>query len=125
MDAYKHLRRLATMLLLASKDHKRVIVFTVVSVLVAFPLLTTCAIISLTHDRSSLKRPNDVRQLVAASILVAATNEASPAPVDDGKGPAAVALGRKSGKKGGPARAAALIPNAARGSRRRRSPPVE
>ena len=60
-------------------------------------------------NRSSTNRPRDLNQL-AAAIMDAATNEAVPAPVDDGKDPAAVALGRKGGKKGGPARAAALTP---------------
>lgn len=53
--------------------------------------------------------PRDLNQL-AASIVDAATSEAVPTPTDDGKDPAAVALGRKGGKKGGPARAAALTP---------------
>ncbi len=56
------------------------------------------------------RRPRDLNQL-AAALVDTATNEAAPAaPVDDGKDPAAVALGRKGGKKGGPARAAALSP---------------
>ncbi len=54
--------------------------------------------------------PRDLNQL-AAAIINAATDEAVPvAPADDGKDPNAVALGRKGGKKGGPARAAALTP---------------
>lgn len=53
------------------------------------------------------KRPRDLNQL-AAAIMDAATNEDAPEPVDDGKDPNAVALGRKGGKKGGKARAAAL-----------------
>ena len=55
------------------------------------------------------RRPRDLNQL-AAAIMDAATDEDAPASVDDGKDPAAVALGRKGGKKGGPARAAALTP---------------
>lgn len=39
-----------------------------------------------------------------------ATNEETPVPTDEGKDPHAVALGRKGGAKGGPARAAALTP---------------
>lgn len=57
-------------------------------------------------ERSSKKRPRDLNQL-AASIVEAATEGEAPAPAD-GKDPAAVALGRKGGKKGGPARAAKL-----------------
>ncbi len=60
-------------------------------------------------NRSSIKHTRDLNQL-AAALVDAATNEDVPEPVDDGKDPAAVALGRKGGKKGGPARAAALTP---------------
>jgi hypothetical protein len=49
----------------------------------------------------------DVNQL-AASILDAVTQAAEDNP---GKNPAAVALGRKGGLKGGKARAAALSPS--------------
>jgi len=59
-------------------------------------------------DRSR-KRPRDVNSL-AASIVRDATNEDKTEPVDDGKDPAAVALGRKGGLKGGKARAAKLTP---------------
>lgn len=55
--------------------------------------------------RSSKKRPRDINSL-AASIVQEATGE----PVDDGKNPAAVALGHLGGKKGGKARAAKLTP---------------
>lgn len=61
--------------------------------------------------RSSKKkrRPADVNQL-AKSILDDATSEdqADPPPEDNGKNPAAVALGKLGGKKGGPARAKKL-----------------
>lgn len=60
-------------------------------------------------NRSSTRRPRDLNQL-AAAIVDAATDEAAPAPVEDTRDPAAVALGRKGGKKGGAARAAALTP---------------
>jgi len=60
-------------------------------------------------NRSSTKRPRDLNEL-AAALVSEATNEAAPEPIDDGKDPAAVALGRKGGKVGGPARAAALTP---------------
>ena len=51
--------------------------------------------------------PTDINQL-AAKIVEMATNE-QPEP-DDGKNPAAVALGRLGGEKGGRARAANLTP---------------
>lgn len=57
-------------------------------------------------------RPRDLNQL-AAALVDAATNEDAPEPVDDGKDPAAIALGRKGGKVGGPARAAARWANKA------------
>lgn len=63
-------------------------------------------------DRSSKskKRPRDTN-LLAKSIVDAATDEdADEQPEDDGKNPAAVALGRLGGKKGGKARAAKLSP---------------
>jgi hypothetical protein len=50
-------------------------------------------------------KPHDVNAL-AASIVAEATGEA----VDDGKNPAAVALGRLGGQKGGKARAKSLTP---------------
>lgn len=57
-------------------------------------------------DRSSKpKRPTDINRLVA-SIVQAAT-EGEP---EDTRDPAAVALGRKGGLKGGAARAARLTP---------------
>jgi hypothetical protein len=54
------------------------------------------------------KRPRDINQL--AKLLVdMATGEAPPdTKTDDGKNPAAVALGRLGGLKGGKARAASL-----------------
>jgi hypothetical protein len=60
-------------------------------------------------NRSSKpKRPRDVNQL-AKAIVDQATSEAAPEPqTDDGKNPAAVALGRLGGLKGGKARAAKL-----------------
>ena len=62
-------------------------------------------------DRSSnKKRPRDTN-LLAKSIVDTATGEATEAqPEDDGKNPAAVALGRLGGLKGGKARAAKLSP---------------
>jgi hypothetical protein len=48
-----------------------------------------------------------VNQL-AKMIVDIATGQASDAPADDGKDPAAVSLGRRGGLKGGPARAAKM-----------------
>ena len=55
------------------------------------------------------KRPRDVNQL-AKSVVDLATSEASAETetADDGKNPAAVALGRLGGLKGGKARAQKL-----------------
>lgn len=56
--------------------------------------------------KRSSKRPSDPNQL-AASIVAHATSEAKAQPE---KNPAAVALGRLGGLKGGKARAAKLSP---------------
>ena len=76
------------------------------------------------QNRSSkTKRPRDLNQL-AASIVAEATGEEAPdfeddeepdepeaeEPTPSEKNPAAVALGRLGGKKGGKARAASLTP---------------
>lgn len=53
------------------------------------------------------KRPRDTNQL-AKFIADLATGEIEIPKTDDGKDPAAVALGRKGGLKGGKARAASL-----------------
>jgi hypothetical protein len=55
-------------------------------------------------DRSR-KRPRDINQLAASIVSSATSDEMEP---DDGKDPAAVALGRRGGLKGGKARAAKL-----------------
>jgi hypothetical protein len=57
-------------------------------------------------DRSR-KRPRDPNKL-GKLIVDIATGEADDAPRDDGKNPAAVALGRKGGLKGGKERAARM-----------------
>ncbi len=57
-------------------------------------------------DRSR-KRPLDLNAL-AASIVQNATDEDRPAVPEDTRDPAAVALGRRGGLKGGKARAAKL-----------------
>lgn len=62
-------------------------------------------------ERSSKqpKRPADVNEL-AFQIVGQATGEIEPADPGAGKDPAAVALGRKGGLKGGKARAAKMTP---------------
>ena len=52
------------------------------------------------RDRSRKRRPADLNSL-AASIVTDATDEDAPEPADDGKDPAAVALGRRGGLVGG------------------------
>ena len=65
--------------------------------------------------QSSRKKPPDFNEL-ACSIVAQATGEESPQeepetpPEDSGKDPAAVALVRKGGLKGGKARAANMTP---------------
>jgi hypothetical protein len=59
-------------------------------------------------DRSR-KRPRDPNQL-GKLIVDIATGDANDTVPDDGKNPAAVALGRKGGLKGGKARAASMTP---------------
>lgn len=59
-------------------------------------------------DRSG-KRPRDPNQL-GKLVVDIATGEATDLLSDDGKNPAAVALGRKGGLKGGKARAASMTP---------------
>jgi len=54
-------------------------------------------------DRSS-KRPRDLNQL-ARRLVQEATGDAPPEPPAPAKDPAAVALGRRGGLKGGKARA--------------------
>ena len=53
------------------------------------------------------KRPRDISQLAHAVVKAATEGESD---IDDGKNPAAVALGRLGGKKGGRARAEKLSP---------------
>jgi hypothetical protein len=60
-------------------------------------------------NRSSKpKRPRDSNQLAKAIVDVATGEAQEEKPKDNGKDPAAVALGRKGGLKGGKARAAKL-----------------
>jgi hypothetical protein len=56
------------------------------------------------------KRPRDANQLAKFIVDVASGEAELPESKDDGKNPAAVALGRLGGKKGGKARAAKLTP---------------
>ena len=53
------------------------------------------------------RKPADLNKLAAALVDEATSDEP---PADGGKDPAAVALGRKGGKKGGKARAAKMTP---------------
>lgn len=57
----------------------------------------------------SRKRPRDPNQL-GKLIVDIATGEAEDTPADPGKDPAAVALGRRGGLKGGRTRAARMTP---------------
>lgn len=59
-------------------------------------------------DRSS-KRPSDPNEL-AKQLVDEVAGDAPPFDPDAGKDPAAVALGRKGGLKGGKARAASMTP---------------
>lgn len=52
-------------------------------------------------------KPRDLNRLAASIVEEATSEEPRPDP-DEGKDPAAVALGRKGGLKGGKARAAKL-----------------
>ena len=66
----------------------------------------TCHIVGMTDNR---KRPRDISQR-AKLIVDIATGEVEDKPEDGDKNPAAVALGRKGGLKGGKARWANLTP---------------
>jgi hypothetical protein len=57
----------------------------------------------------SRKRPLDPNAL-GKQLVAEATGEGEPFNPDEGKDPAAVALGRKGGLKGGKARAAKMTP---------------
>ena len=59
------------------------------------------------RDMTNPKRPRDPNQL-AKLIADIATGEVAETKTDDGKDPAAVALGRRGGLKGGDARAKKL-----------------
>lgn len=59
------------------------------------------------------KRPRDQAQLAKLVIDIATgyAEDREPTPEEQGKDPAAVALGRKGGRKGGMARAKSLSPS--------------
>jgi hypothetical protein len=59
-----------------------------------------------------LPRPRDPVQLgkLIGDILTGQVEDRAPTPEEQGKDPAAVALGRKGGLKGGKARAAKMAP---------------
>ena len=59
------------------------------------------------HKRSSKQGPKDINE--TAFRVVSAVTEEAPEPTEE-KNPAAVALGRLGGKKGGKARAEKLTP---------------
>jgi hypothetical protein len=73
------------------------------------PVPTHIVLPSLCMPERSRKRPSDPNQL-GKLIVDVATGNASDSDPDAGKDPAAVALGRKGGLKGGKARAAKLTP---------------
>lgn len=73
-----------------------------------FYFLDRSSIVLYLYAMSKAKRPKDSNQL-AKSIVDQATGEGDPTPAD-GKNPAAVALGRLGGLKGGKARAEKLSP---------------
>lgn len=56
------------------------------------------------------KRPRDTNQLAKAIVDIASREAEPDPPVKNGKNPAAVALGRLGGLKGGKARAEKLSP---------------
>lgn len=68
-----------------------------------------CHIWAMVDRSSKPKRPRDVN-VRAKQIVDIATGEVEDEKPDEGKNPAAVALGRLGGKKGGKARAEKLSP---------------
>ncbi|MDP9091688.1 MAG: hypothetical protein M3N95_01785 [Actinomycetota bacterium] len=60
-------------------------------------------------DRSR-KRPTDINALAASIVRDSTSEDKTDESANDGKDPAAVALGRRGGLKGGKARAAKLTP---------------
>jgi hypothetical protein len=67
--------------------------------------------VSVMPDRSSTpKRPRDPNQLGKLIVAISTGEVEDGPPSGEDKDPAAVALGRRGGLKGGPARAAKLSP---------------
>jgi hypothetical protein len=64
-------------------------------------------------------KPADLNRLAASIVSDATQGGPTQAPPDDEKDPAAVALGRKGGRKGGKARAAKMTPEERSASARR------
>ena len=64
------------------------------------------AIFSDMTDQARKKRPRDANQLakLVVDIATGETPDRAPTPEEEGKDPAAVALGKRGGKKGGAAR---------------------
>lgn len=60
--------------------------------------------------KKTAKRPKDTNQLAKSIVDIATGESADEVLTPYSKNAAAVALGREGGKKGGPARAAALSP---------------
>jgi hypothetical protein len=73
----------------------------------------------MTMPDRSRKRPRDLNQLAARLVDEATGDGPAPPDPDEGKDPAAVALGRKGGLKGGKARAAKMTPEQRADSARR------
>lgn len=67
-------------------------------------------------ESSRKPRPTDLNRLAASIVADSTDEDQDEQPADDGKDPAAVALGRKGGLKGGNARAAKLTGRAALGT---------
>lgn len=59
--------------------------------------------------KPSSSKPRDLNSMAAAIVAQSLSDGPAPDP-DEGKNPAAVALGRLGGQKGGKARAAKLTP---------------
>jgi hypothetical protein len=71
------------------------------------------ATLGIMPDRSRKPRPRDPNQLAKLIVDIATgqvEDKPDPRPGDSAKDPAAVALGRRGGLKGGKARAAAMTP---------------
>src|SRR5215211_4097726 len=66
----------------------------------------------MTEDSKGRKRPRDPNQLAKMIVDIASgeVEDRDPTPEEQGKDPAAVALGRKGGLKGGKARAQNMPP---------------